>query len=214
MHGEGLLGEHIASPAVQQVLPEPSTMSNPSQTSLEQPQKSGTLPVRLDRSAPLAVRIAEAKAGGLLVGTIYARSSAKGWSTERQVAECIAWGDRQGIYVPSEFIFVDRAGGRTAGRAALRRADATLDERTADVLLIADVARAFRDAIEGVMYLLELVKKGVRVIAVHQAIDVTNEESARLLTFEAMCASTVREFRRRRAAHKARLRDGRDDTGD
>ena len=96
-------------------------MSNTTLSWFEHAQKVGTLPARLNRNAPLAKGIAEAKADRLSIGTIYARSSGAGLSDDHQVAECLAYAARHGIFVPAEFIFVDQAGGR-AGREALRRA--------------------------------------------------------------------------------------------
>ena len=135
------------------------------QASSEQTQQCQTPPAPQDRNAPLAERIAEAKAGRLSIGAIYARSSGAGLSDDYQVAECLAYAAHHGIFVPAEFIFVDRADGR-AGRDALRRAEAAINEATANVLLIADLARVFRTMIRGLDYVRELVKKGVRAIVV------------------------------------------------
>ena len=182
--------------------------------SFEQPRNAGTLPIRLDRSAPLAERIAEAKASRHLIGAIYARSSGAGLSCDHQVAECLTYAAHHGIFVPAEFIFVDRANGR-AGREALRRAEATIDEAIATVLLIADLTSVFRSTIRILDYLLELVKKGVRTIVVRQAIDTEHAESARmLLVVEAMRADTVKDHQRRLGMRKARVQHGRDDPSD
>ncbi len=128
-------------------------------------KRAGTLPPCLDLNATLAERIAAAKAGKLNVGTIYARSSEEGVSVDRQVAECVAHAACHGIYVPAEFVFVDRADAR-ADREGLRRLEAMLDDKTANVLVIAELARAFRTVFKGVDYLRELVKKGVRAIMI------------------------------------------------
>jgi hypothetical protein len=187
-------------------------MSNTTLSWFEHAQQAGTLPTRVDRDAPLAERIAEAKAGRLSIGTIYARSSGAGLADDHQVAECLAYAARHGIFVPAEFIFVDRTAGR-AGREGLRRAEATLDESTATVLLITDLARAFGTVYRAMDHLWELVTKGVRVIVVRQEIDTNAAKSGMLLTLEGQRAA-MEQRRRRISKQRARLRDGQDGPSD
>lgn len=84
--------------------------------------------------------------GPAKIGTIYARYSSRfQHSIEDQVRSCQEWADRNGIRVPSDLVFADRAvTGRSSRREGLRGFQEALAANRVDVVIVFSNNRLYR----------------------------------------------------------------------
>jgi DNA invertase Pin-like site-specific DNA recombinase len=139
-----------------------------------------------DPAAPLADRVAWARARGLGIAAVLSRFSSKlQHSTAAQIEDCITFAAWHRLYTPPEYLCVDEAvSGRKARREGLDRVKQILKERRAETLLVFKVSRLFRVAYKGYAFFEEeLVEEGLRGVSVSQGIDTRDEKTWKGLTY-------------------------------
>lgn len=118
------------------------------------------------------------------VGAIYARYSSRfQHSIDDQVRTCRQWAETNGISVPDEFVFVDRAvSGRSARRHGLRALRETLEKDQVDVVIIFTTNRLFRKTYQSLAFVEEeIVDRGKRCVFVRSALDTAETDHWRQL---------------------------------
>lgn len=150
---------------------------------LEAAAKAGVDLNGFDGAAPLAVRLAWALSSALLIALAYVRFSSKLQSSdEDQLRANVVYAAQNGMYVPPEFVCVDRAvSGRRLRREGIERLKLILKQRLATVLLTFTLSRLYRRSCDAYKFVQEeVVEAGLRAIAVAQSIDTADERSWKL----------------------------------
>ena len=119
------------------------------------------------------------------VGAIYARYSSRyQHSIEDQVRTCKDWAVKNGITVPDDLIFIDRAiTGKSSKRQGLRGFQNALATNRADVAIIFSTNRLYRKCYKALAFVEEeIVNKGKRAVFVKSGpIDTDDKEQWRKL---------------------------------
>lgn len=115
------------------------------------------------------VRRETTRKASALVGAIYARYSSKfQHSLEDQIRACKEWAEKNGIVVPDNLIFVDRAvTGKSSRRQGLKDFHAALVEDRADVAIMFTTNRLYRKTYQSLAFVEEeIVDRGKRAVFV------------------------------------------------
>lgn len=124
------------------------------------------------------------------IGAIYARYSSRfQHSIEDQVRVCREWAEKQGIVVPEELVFVDRAiSGRNSRRDGLKKIREALQSNRMRVVIIFSTNRLFRKTYQSLGFVEEeIVDRDNRCVFVHSGIDTDDTDRWRqLLQMHAM----------------------------
>jgi site-specific DNA recombinase len=119
------------------------------------------------------------------VGAIYARYSSRyQHSIEDQVRTCKDWAGKNGIAVPDDLIFIDRAiTGKSSRRQGLKGFKNALASNQADVAIIFSTNRLYRKCYQALAFVEEeIVDKGKRAVFVKSGpIDTDDKEQWRKL---------------------------------
>jgi site-specific DNA recombinase len=124
------------------------------------------------------------------VGTIYVRYSTKfQHSIEDQIRACQDWAEKNGIFVPDNLIFIDRAvTGKSSRRQGLKDFKNALDTNQAQVAIALTTNRLYRKSYQALQFVEEeIVDKGKRAVFVKSGIDTNDTEHwKKLLHIHAM----------------------------
>jgi hypothetical protein len=131
------------------------------------------------------VRRATTRRASAPVGAIYARYSSKfQHSIEDQIRVCKEWAEKNGIVVPDDLIFVDRAiTGKSSQRQGLKDFHAALVADRADVAIMFTTNRLYRKVYQSLAFVEEeIVDRGKRAVFVRSGpIDTAEREHWRQL---------------------------------
>lgn len=113
------------------------------------------------------------------VGAIYARySSHFQHRIEDQVRVCREWADRNGVSVPEDLVFIDRAvSGRSSHRPGLKGLRQALRSDRAGVVIVFTTNRLYRKTYQSLAFVEEeVVDQGKRCVFVRSNIDTNDSE--------------------------------------
>jgi DNA invertase Pin-like site-specific DNA recombinase len=130
----------------------------------------------------------------------YVRVSSRHQKTDSQEAEIKKWAEGNGIDPTNVTWFIDRETGKTLDRPAFKKLQQAIFAGTIKVIVVYKLDRISRRLRDGVNTLADWCEKGVRVVVVTQAIDMSGPVGRMIAAVLLGLSEVELEFRRERQA--------------